>query len=83
MYGLASKILGLHKYRVRFTYKDKNGRVVFHLTQTVSTIRQKYINRHRDIKVAFGPIAKQRGVEKQYLCNGTIEVEPTCYLGRW
>jgi hypothetical protein len=79
---LMNAAFGRARYRVKFIYKD-GGRVVFDITQTVTIYKPEQIDRGREMKIAFGNLAKEMPEIKPYLCNGTLLVEPTCYLGRW
>ena len=76
-------LFGWYRYRVEFTYKSQSGRVVLSYTDTVGVRKPRYINDHRRIKTAQGPLSKHKGIPKSLLRNGTLELEPKCYLGRW
>lgn len=78
----ANALFGWRRYRVTFTYKDPAGRVVFHIATTVGVDDAYYINESRELKREFGPLHNIDQIRAR-LCNGTLEVEPTCYLGRW
>lgn len=80
--ALSFRLFGWHQYRVRFDYM-RGGRVVFSFTTTVGVEDPKSIDNHRFIKRARGPITNVKGLPRHLLCNGEINMEPTCYLGRW
>lgn len=79
-----NKVLGKRfRYRVCFKYRV-NGDVIYTITMSIKMLHQKGIDNHRDIKrFGLGPIHKLSGINKAKLENGTIEVEPVCYLGWW
>lgn len=83
MHDLLRLLFGWHRYRLRFNYKDRMGRIVFSYTRTVGVANRKTIDDHRALKVELGPVYGIAGVSKRHLTNGTIDVEPMCYLGRW
>lgn len=83
MYDLLCKIFGWYHYRVCFLYKNKEGMIVFTYYRTVGVSKRKDINNHRVIKKELGPVTNVSAVYKANLCNGSLLMEPTCYLGRW
>jgi hypothetical protein len=83
MHNILRKIFGWHQYRIQIIYKSKSGQIVFTVTRTVGVSRRKFIDDHRKIKKELGPIYGTKGVQKHLLNNGTLIVEPVCYLGRW
>src|SRR5678815_4072010 len=83
MHNILRKIFGWYQYRIQLIYKSKSGRIVFTATRTVGVSRRKFIDDHRRIKKELGPIYGVKGVQKRLLDNGTLIVEPVCYLGRW
>lgn len=76
-------LFGFHRYRIKFIYKNNIGDVVFYCTGCVGVVRQSMIEDHRAMKVNHGPIYYTNGIPKHLLSNGTLEIEPICYLGRW
>lgn len=83
MHNLLRKIFGWHNYSVVVTYKDKAGRIVFSYTRTIGVARKKFINDGRKIKTALGTLYSQDFIPNGLLCNGILEINPVCYLGRW
>jgi hypothetical protein len=79
---LANFLLGYPRYRVKFTYKDSGNRVVFNFTRTVTVRDRWYIEQHREIKRELGPVYNMAHM-RPLLNNGTLDVDPVCYLGRW
>lgn len=82
LHGIMAALLGEHRYRVKFTYKIA-GHEVFSFASTVKLVDRRRIEDHRLLKRARGPLSSIGGVPKSALMNGTLEVEPVCYLGRW
>jgi len=81
--SLISFLLGWHQYRIKFIYKNKAGSVVFWYSHTVSFKYKRSVDDHRIIK-KYGSNLYGKVKDKKYLLtNGTLEVEPTCYLGRF
>lgn len=80
---LQTKIFGWHRYRVEYMYKSRLGLKVFEIRVTMSVRTQSIIDQHRSLKKELGPLHRVKGIEKKTLCNGTLTVEPVCYLGRW
>lgn len=78
----ANALLGWPRYRVKFIYKDKTGNILFNFTQTMSVRDAYYINQQRDMKKARGELYNISSI-RPALCNGTLEAEPICFLGRW
>lgn len=79
---LLNQILGWHQYRVRFDYMI-DGRVCFSFTRSIGVKERIFIDDHRRVKRELGPITNLPAIPKRLLCNGTLNMEPTCYLGRW
>lgn len=81
---LLNIFFGWRKYRVKFIYKEPDGRVSFEFYKTVAVRHAKFIDHGRHLKRTAGNANKALLPQEKYLlCNGTIHVEPICYLGRW
>ena len=67
-------------YRVKFIYKNKQGVVVWDVTSNRGLTKRKYITNHKLLakSMNISELAKQHNLP---LCNGTLDVEPICYLG--
>ena len=82
-HSLIIHFLGWHHYRVRFIYQSNTGRVIFSATRTIAVRNLKFIDDHKQIKKALGPLYKWKEINKRHLNNSKLLVEPQCYLGRW
>jgi hypothetical protein len=75
---------GWRRYRVKFVYKEPTGRISFDFYKTVAVRNARFIDCARDLKRAAGNASEALFPHQKYLlCNGTVHVEPICYLGRW
>ena len=72
-------------YRIRQQYIDKHGTRTFNITSDIGLYDREDICNHRKLKCAIGPIHTMlnHNKSKQDLHNGTIKLEPTCYLGHF
>lgn len=80
---LMNKLFGPKHFRVKYTYSDKRSKEVFSFYQSVIVFDSAKIDSGRLLKKAVAPMHKMVKVPKYLLRNGTLSVEPTCYLGRW
>jgi hypothetical protein len=81
---LLNIFFGWRRYRVKFVYKEPNGRISFDFYRTVAVRHAKFIGHGRYLKRVGGNASGALLPHQKYLlCNGTMDVEPICYLGRW
>lgn len=72
-----------HYYRVKFSYKSMYGNQ-WQITNTVIIRHQRLIEDHRQVKrIMLADIRDVAEKNKLRLDNGTIQMEPICYLGKW
>lgn len=78
-------VFGRAHYRVRLTYKDDGGMEMFCIHCTVHLQHPRYIMKPRHIMLVYGNLWENDELRplRHRLCNGRIEMEPVCYLGRW
>ena len=80
-FNLSEEEPKLHWYRIKFTYKDKQGNTLFSWTGGLGLRDQADILNHRLMKQGINkPWLFDREC-KDSLCNGTIQAEPKAYLG--
>ena len=80
--GIVNALLGKRHYQVRMTYKSANTKI-FEFVRIVEVSESRQIGDRRLLKRVFGNIAHQFPSNKKYLCNGELDIEVDCYLGRW
>lgn len=69
-----------HWYRVKFTYKDKRGVILWDVTINRALSEKRFIVNHRELSQSINlyEIAKTNNLP---LRNGRLESDPQCYLG--
>ena len=73
-----------HWYEVKYIYiKRPNSVRIFDWVAQVGITKRSDILIHRKIKTILPPLHKRKDVPKYLLCNGRLEVEAVCYLGKF
>lgn len=80
---IVNALFGWRRYRVLCRYKRPDGKELFHFTTTIGVRFASAIEDHKAIKQEVGPVWKLGPSVRCLLCNGRLDVEPQCYLGRW
>jgi len=81
LYAVFSK--KYHWYEIKFVYrKRKNGRISFDFKKQCGFTHKTALLNKREIKKTISPLHKHKDI-KPYLCNGKMDCEITCYLGRF
>ena len=69
-------------YQVKYVYKDKLGRELFHWYGNIGFKKRNKILNNRIIKQIQTPLHFNKKI-KYLLCNGSFQVEVQCYLGKF
>ena len=71
-------------YEVKFVYRDKpNGNRILDWKTQLGFKHQDTCLNKREVKTTISPLHKSDDAIKRYLCNGHLDCELICYLGRF
>lgn len=68
-------------YAIKFIYKDKNNKYILDWTAQIGLLDKKDILNFRKLRKIDNTLNRDKSIRK-YLCNGNINIEICCYLGR-
>lgn len=83
--GVFKRTNRLHTFQVQFSYKDQDGKQLFHWFSTVGLVKKADILSSRKLLLAgtaaHSYVNKDPDL-KRLLCNGTMYTKVICYMGK-